>query len=77
MGVRHLSAYAFSTENWRRSPEEVRWLMGFNRDVIRRRRDEMHSWGCGCGGPADVPGSGAASCASSRRPRSSPATTTC
>jgi undecaprenyl diphosphate synthase len=45
VGVKHLSAYAFSTENWRRSPEEVRWLMGFNRDVIRRRRDEMNSWG--------------------------------
>ncbi|RJK97031.1 isoprenyl transferase [Vallicoccus soli] len=44
-GVRHLSAYAFSTENWRRSPEEVRFLMGFNRDVIRRRRDEMHAMG--------------------------------
>lgn len=45
IGVRHISAYAFSTENWSRSPEEVRFLMGFNRDVIRRRRDEMHSWG--------------------------------
>jgi undecaprenyl diphosphate synthase len=45
VGVRHLSAYAFSTENWRRSPEEVRFLMGFNRDVIRRRRDEMHALG--------------------------------
>ncbi|WP_439644936.1 isoprenyl transferase [Demequina gelatinilytica] len=45
IGVTHLSAYAFSTENWKRSPEEVRFLMGFNRDVIRRRRDEMHSWG--------------------------------
>jgi len=45
VGVRHLSAYAFSTENWRRSPDEVRFLMGFNRDVIRRRRDEMHAWG--------------------------------
>ncbi|MFI7587146.1 isoprenyl transferase [Spongisporangium articulatum] len=44
-GVKHISAYAFSTENWRRSPEEVRFLMGFNRDVIRRRRDEMHAWG--------------------------------
>jgi undecaprenyl diphosphate synthase len=44
-GVRWLSAYAFSTENWKRSPEEVRFLMGFNRDVIRRRRDLMHSWG--------------------------------
>jgi undecaprenyl diphosphate synthase len=45
IGVKHISAYAFSTENWRRSPDEVRWLMGFNRDVIRRRRDEMNSWG--------------------------------
>jgi undecaprenyl diphosphate synthase len=45
IGVRHLSAYAFSTENWKRSPEEVRFLMGFNRDVIRRRRDDMHALG--------------------------------
>jgi undecaprenyl diphosphate synthase len=45
IGVTHVSAYAFSTENWRRSPEEVRFLMGFNRDVIRRRRDQMHDWG--------------------------------
>ncbi|WNM25497.1 isoprenyl transferase [Demequina capsici] len=45
IGVEHISAYAFSTENWKRSPDEVRFLMGFNRDVIRRRRDEMHSWG--------------------------------
>jgi undecaprenyl diphosphate synthase len=45
LGVSHLSAYAFSTENWRRSPDEVRFLMGFNRDVIRRRRDEMNALG--------------------------------
>ncbi len=45
IGVGHVSAYAFSTENWKRSPEEVRFLMGFNRDVIRRRRDDMHAWG--------------------------------
>jgi undecaprenyl diphosphate synthase len=45
VGVTHVSAYAFSTENWRRSPDEVRFLMGFNRDVIRRRRDQMHAWG--------------------------------
>ena len=45
LGVSHVSAYAFSTENWKRSPEEVAFLMGFNRDVIRRRRDQMHSWG--------------------------------
>jgi len=45
IGVSHLSAYAFSTENWKRSPDEVRFLMGFNRDVIRRRRDQLHEWG--------------------------------
>ena len=45
IGVTHLSAYAFSTENWKRSPEEVRFLMGFNRDVLRRRRDEMNALG--------------------------------
>jgi undecaprenyl diphosphate synthase len=45
IGVKELSAYAFSTENWRRSPEEVKFLMGFNRDVLRRRRDEMHDLG--------------------------------
>jgi undecaprenyl diphosphate synthase len=45
IGVKELSAYAFSTENWRRSPEEVKFLMGFNRDVLRRRRDEMNDLG--------------------------------
>lgn len=45
IGVKHLSVYAFSTENWRRSPEEVRFLMGFNRDVLHRRRDQLNEWG--------------------------------
>ena len=45
LGIGAVSAYAFSTENWRRSPEEVRFLMGFNREVIRRRRDEMNELG--------------------------------
>ena len=45
IGVRHVSAYAFSTENWKRSPDEVRFLMGFNRDVLRRQRDTMNDWG--------------------------------
>src|SRR5690606_33038101 len=44
-GVRHLSVYAFSTENWARSPEEVRFLMGFNREVLHRRRDQLNEWG--------------------------------
>jgi undecaprenyl diphosphate synthase len=45
IGVTHLSAYAFSTENWKRSPDEVRFLMGFSRSVLRRQRDTLHSWG--------------------------------
>lgn len=45
IGIKEISAFAFSTENWRRSPEEVKFLMGFNRDVIRRRRDEMNELG--------------------------------
>ena len=45
LGIPWLSAYAFSTENWKRSPDEVRFLMGFNRDVIRRRRDELNDLG--------------------------------
>ena len=45
IGVKEISAYAFSTENWKRSPDEVKFLMGFNRDVIRRRRDEMNELG--------------------------------
>ncbi len=45
IGIKCLSAYAFSTENWRRSPDEVRFLMGFNREVIHRRRDELDEIG--------------------------------
>ncbi|MCG7426574.1 isoprenyl transferase [Helcobacillus sp. ACRRO] len=45
IGVTHLSAYAFSTENWARSPEEVRFLMGFSRSVLRRQRDTLNEWG--------------------------------
>jgi len=45
IGVTHVSVYAFSTENWNRSPDEVRFLMGFNRDVLHRRRDQLNDWG--------------------------------
>ncbi|MDR1790210.1 MAG: isoprenyl transferase [Propionibacteriaceae bacterium] len=45
IGVKYLSVFAFSTENWRRSPDEVRWLLGFNRTVIHRRRDALHEMG--------------------------------
>ena len=42
VGVRWLTVFAFSTENWRRPPGEVRYLMNFNRNLLRRRRDELH-----------------------------------
>jgi undecaprenyl diphosphate synthase len=41
-GVRYVSAYAFSTENWTRPEEEVEFLMGFNRKLLRQRRDDMN-----------------------------------
>ena len=45
LGVKWLSAYAFSTENWRRSPDEVRFLMRFVEGVFRRRLDDMDALG--------------------------------
>ena len=45
IGVKWVSVYAFSTENWKRSPDEVKFLMGFNREVVRRRRDELNEMG--------------------------------
>jgi undecaprenyl diphosphate synthase len=45
IGVKWISLYAFSTENWKRSPDEVRFLMNFNRDVIHRRVDELDELG--------------------------------
>jgi undecaprenyl diphosphate synthase len=40
--LKWLTVYAFSTENWRRPPGEVLYLMNFNRTLLRRRRDRFH-----------------------------------
>jgi len=40
-----LTVYAFSTENWARTDEEVDYLMFFNRDLLTRRRDEFSKKG--------------------------------
>jgi undecaprenyl diphosphate synthase len=45
IGVQWLTMYAFSTENWRRPADEVRYLMGFNESLLMRRRDELHEKG--------------------------------
>lgn len=76
MGVKNLSLYAFSTENWKRSPEEVKFLMNFNRDVIRRRRDEMDELGIRIRWVGRMPKLWKSVVQSSRSPRSRPRTTT-
>ena len=43
--IKWLTVYAFSTENWLRSDEEVEYLMFFNRDILIRRRDEFNQKG--------------------------------
>jgi undecaprenyl diphosphate synthase len=45
IGLRHLTVYAFSTENWKRPRSEVRFLINFNRTLLRKRRDELHERG--------------------------------
>ncbi|MDQ3030536.1 MAG: polyprenyl diphosphate synthase, partial [Actinomycetota bacterium] len=41
LGLRWLTVYAFSTENWKRPPSEVAFLLNFNRDLLLRRADEL------------------------------------
>jgi len=45
LGIGWFTVYAFSTENWRRPPDEVRYLMKFNESLLLRRRDELHDKG--------------------------------
>jgi undecaprenyl diphosphate synthase len=45
IGLRWMTVYAFSTENWRRPVDEVRYLMNFNENLLLRRRDELHERG--------------------------------
>ena len=44
-GLEWLTVYAFSTENWKRPPSEVRFLINFNRILLRKRRDELNRRG--------------------------------
>ncbi len=45
LGIGWLTVYAFSTENWRRPKDEVRYLMGFNESLLVRRSEELHDMG--------------------------------
>ena len=44
-GIKYLTIYAFSTENWGRPPEEVRGLLNILEDVIDRELDELNKEG--------------------------------
>ena len=77
IGLPWMTVYAFSTENWRRPIDEVRFLMRFNESLLLRRRDDLER--AGRAGPLhrSPTGAGAAAgrCATSRTPRRSPRTT--
>lgn len=45
LGIKWLTAYTFSTENWSRDREEVDFLMWFNQDLLTRRRDALADQG--------------------------------
>src|SRR5207253_8500302 len=46
LGIPWLTVYAFSTENWRRPPDEVRFLLSVIADnLLTRRRDDLHRLG--------------------------------
>ncbi len=45
IGIGWLTMFAFSTENWKRPVDEVRYLMRFNSSLLERRRDELHAKG--------------------------------
>ena len=42
-GIKYLTVYAFSTENWNRKKEEVEFLMGLLAKTLSNELDEMHS----------------------------------
>ncbi|MFH1485642.1 MAG: polyprenyl diphosphate synthase [Chloroflexota bacterium] len=44
-GVKYLTLYAFSTENWGRPPDEVKSLLGILEQVIKRETKSLHEKG--------------------------------
>lgn len=41
-GIKYITVYAFSTENWNRKPEEVNFLMNLVAETLSTELDEMH-----------------------------------
>ena len=42
LGLGWFTVYAFSTENWKRPTDEVRFLMGFNKGILERHAEDLH-----------------------------------
>lgn len=42
LGIKYLTVYAFSTENWNRKPEEVNFLMDLLGQTLKNELQEMH-----------------------------------
>jgi undecaprenyl diphosphate synthase len=45
IGLKWMTVFAFSTENWRRPLDEVRFLMNFNERLLLTRRDDLNQRG--------------------------------
>lgn len=45
VGLSWLTVYAFSTENWSRPVDEVRFLMNFNETILKEHRDDLNQKG--------------------------------
>ncbi|MCJ7653216.1 MAG: isoprenyl transferase [Actinobacteria bacterium] len=60
LGIEVLTLYAFSTENWKRPPDEVKFLMSYNEELLDRRSRKFHEKNvkiCGIGRRRPLPGS--------------------
>ncbi|MDH3754603.1 MAG: polyprenyl diphosphate synthase, partial [Acidimicrobiia bacterium] len=42
LGIGWFTVFAFSTENWQRPADEVRFLINFSRTILDKRRDQLH-----------------------------------
>lgn len=45
LGIRYLTLYSFSTENWNRPQDEVRTLMGLFAEVLLAKMPDLMEWG--------------------------------
>ena len=75
MGIPYISAYAFSTENWKRSPSEVSFIMRFSTEVLNRQLETLKSWGVRIRWAGAAPNSGKTSSHNSNNANAKPSIT--